>query len=109
MRPGLSARPVFVPLLQMPRLEDLASRQQAPFEVVRRARTFTVTDLDTVAGLKQVTALTGTPTAVAISVDYAGCGNTATGNTSARKIGGFSSDNTDWDAAAAHSWGLPNP
>jgi len=50
-----------------------------------------------------------TPTAVEISVDYLGCGTTATGNSIARNIGGFSSIKADWDAAAAHSWGLPNP
>jgi len=34
----LKAREVFVPLLERPRLQSLASQQQAPFEVVRRAR-----------------------------------------------------------------------
>jgi hypothetical protein len=52
---------------------------------------------------------TSTPTAVAISVDYLGCGTTATGNTISRKLGGFGSVKTDWNAAAAHSLGLPNP
>jgi hypothetical protein len=50
-----------------------------------------------------------TPTAVEISVDYLGCGTTATGNSIARNVGGFGSIKADWDAAAAHSWGLPNP
>jgi len=35
---GPDARPILVPLLERPRLDALASQQQAPFEVVRRAR-----------------------------------------------------------------------
>ncbi|MDD9944891.1 MAG: helix-turn-helix domain-containing protein [Myxococcales bacterium] len=35
---GPDARPIFLPLSERPRLEALASQQQAPFEVVRRAR-----------------------------------------------------------------------
>jgi hypothetical protein len=50
-----------------------------------------------------------TPTALAISVDYLGCGDTATGATIQREVGGYGSVNTDWNAAAAHSWGLVNP
>lgn len=38
MRAGVIGRGVLVPLLEKPRLEELAARQQAPFEVVRRAR-----------------------------------------------------------------------
>jgi transposase len=38
VRQGPSARGVIVPLLERARLESLASQQQAPFEVVRRAR-----------------------------------------------------------------------
>jgi transposase len=38
MGSGVVARPVLIPLLERHRLEELASRQQAPFEVVRRAR-----------------------------------------------------------------------
>jgi transposase len=36
--PGPSARLIYVPLLERPRLEELGSRQQAAFEIVRRAR-----------------------------------------------------------------------
>ena len=50
-----------------------------------------------------------TPTAVAISVDYLGCATTVTGNTISRELGGFGSVKADWNAAAAHSWGLANP
>lgn len=50
-----------------------------------------------------------TPTAVAVSVDYLGSGNSATGNSVQRKPGLFTMQNSDWNAAAAHSWGSPNP
>ena len=50
-----------------------------------------------------------TPTAVAISADYLGCGNNATGNTISRKPGMNTKMKSDWNAAATHSWGLVNP
>ena len=51
-----------------------------------------------------------TPTAMQISVDYLGSGNSATGNTIARKAAGLNThQNSDWNAAAAHSWGAANP
>lgn len=50
-----------------------------------------------------------TPTAVAISVDYLGAGNSPAGNSVARKPGLNTRQNTDWNAAAAQTFGLPNP
>jgi hypothetical protein len=50
-----------------------------------------------------------TPTAVAISADYLGCGTTATANTISRKPGMITKMKSDWNTAGAHSWGLPNP
>jgi transposase len=38
MRTGISARSIYIPRLERPRLSALAAQQQAPFEVVRRAR-----------------------------------------------------------------------
>jgi len=50
-----------------------------------------------------------TPTAVAISVDYLGVGNTAAGNSVARNVGVNGMMASDWDLAAAQSFGLANP
>jgi hypothetical protein len=50
-----------------------------------------------------------TPTAIAISVDYLGVGTSATGNSVARKPGFNTRQKSDWNAAAAQSFGLPNP
>jgi hypothetical protein len=50
-----------------------------------------------------------TPTAIAISVDYLNAGNVATGDSISRKPGLNTKQNTDWNAAAAQSFGLPNP
>jgi hypothetical protein len=50
-----------------------------------------------------------TPSAVDVSVDYLGCATTVGGDSIARVIGGYGSVKSDWNAAAANSWGLPNP
>jgi hypothetical protein len=50
-----------------------------------------------------------TPTAVDISVNYFGVGTTPTGNTVQRKPGFDTMQASDWNAAAAHSLGQPNP
>jgi hypothetical protein len=50
-----------------------------------------------------------TPTAVDISVNYAGCGTTAGGPSVQRKPGMNDKMMSDWNAAGPHSWGLPNP
>ncbi len=50
-----------------------------------------------------------TPTAIDISVNYFGSGNSATGNSIQRKPGFDTMQASDWNAAAAHSWGQPNP
>jgi hypothetical protein len=50
-----------------------------------------------------------TPTAVDISVDYLGCGTGPTGASVQRKPGMNNKMKSDWNAASAHSWGLPNP
>jgi hypothetical protein len=50
-----------------------------------------------------------TPTAVEISVDYLGAGTSATGNSIARKPGVHNRQMSDWNAAAAQSFGMPNP
>jgi hypothetical protein len=49
------------------------------------------------------------PTAIEISVDYAGCGNSPTGNSIQRKPGANTKQRADWYAAQAQSFGLPNP
>jgi hypothetical protein len=50
-----------------------------------------------------------TPTAVEISVDYLGVGTTATGNSIARKLGVHNRQSSDWNVAAAPTFGQPNP
>ncbi len=50
-----------------------------------------------------------TPTAIEISVDYAGCGNSSTGDSVQRKPGANTKQRADWYPAQAQSFGLPNP
>lgn len=50
-----------------------------------------------------------TPTAIDVSVDYLGCGTTATGSSIARKAGFHTLQKSDWNAAGAQTWGAPNP
>ena len=49
------------------------------------------------------------PTALEVSVNYVGAGNNAAGNSVQRKPGMNTKKNTDWNAAAAQSFGLINP
>jgi len=50
-----------------------------------------------------------TPTAIEISVDYAGCSNSSTGDSVQRKPGANTKQRADWYPAQAQSFGLPNP
>jgi hypothetical protein len=52
---------------------------------------------------------TSNPTAIAISVDYAGIGTTVASNSISRKPGMNTKQKSDWNAAGAPSWGSPNP
>ena len=49
------------------------------------------------------------PTAIAVSVDYLGAGTAATGKSIQRKAGLDTKQMSDWNLAAAHSFGLANP
>ncbi|NUO47424.1 MAG: hypothetical protein HOV80_01065 [Polyangiaceae bacterium] len=50
-----------------------------------------------------------TPTAIGVSVLYTGVGNSATTNSVQRKLGFDTMQASDWNAAAAQTWGQPNP
>jgi hypothetical protein len=50
-----------------------------------------------------------TPTALAVSVEYDGAGNTPTGNSIQRKPATDTNQKSDWNGAGAQSFGLPNP
>lgn len=50
-----------------------------------------------------------TPTAVAVSVDYLGAGNSAGGNSIQRRLGFDTMTATDWYTAQAQTFGSPNP
>jgi hypothetical protein len=49
------------------------------------------------------------PSAVQVSVDYAGAGTTATGNSISRGSGLFTKQSSDWNAAGAQTFGADNP
>jgi hypothetical protein len=57
----------------------------------------------------QLCTYSSTPTAIAISVDYLGSGNSPTGNSISRKPGMNTMQKSDWNAAGAQSWGAANP
>jgi hypothetical protein len=50
-----------------------------------------------------------TPTAVEVSVQYDGAGNTPAGNSIQRKPATATKQKTDWNAAAAQTFGAANP